>query len=573
MCHPHSISRLIPIFRWPIVLYLIFVSLQVSAMTIEVAVDRNPVNVGESFEVTFTTSDTPDGDPDFSPLQQDFEIINQSQSNQSSWINGKTSQTLLWTVQLIAKHPGTLTLPAIAFGKDSTLPLSITVTTAANTPQGNNDTDIFFKVEASPKDPYIQAQVIFTMRLYRRINITQAKLDEPSLADAVVQKLGEDSNYNSQVNGVPYVVTERKYAIFPQKSGTLNIPPLNLTAEVLEARQPRFNGFFNQQATQTRRISSEPLTLEVRPAPNTPKMTDWLPAEDVQLKQEWSGDINNLKVGEPITRTLILIAKGATVGLLPELGDNSSHPQFKSYPDQPNLKELPKIDGMYAFREEKIALIPSVSGSITLAAIEVPWFNTQTQHLEVASIPATTLQVNPGANATQTPPAPTSSLPIQQAPTVAPAITAETTRTSSNTIWPWLALFLGSGWLVTLGYLFITKQRTQTPRIPEALPEKLPNFAQQLKQSCQKNDIHTTQQILLAWGAASFNTHSLGALADLCDARLRDEILILNALLYAPNGNSTPWEGKRLLQAFNEQNITQKFQRNADDGLEPLYRV
>jgi len=63
------------------------------------------------------------------------------------------------------------------------------------------------------------------------------------LADAVIEKLTEDSNYGTKINGVDYSVTERKYAIFPQKSGTLTIKPLVLTAAVLSGGRPAFNSF------------------------------------------------------------------------------------------------------------------------------------------------------------------------------------------------------------------------------------------------------------------------------------------------------------------------------------------
>jgi hypothetical protein len=84
--------------------------------------------------------------------------------------------------------------------------------------------------------------VLYTVRLYRRVDIT-AGLSDPELGDAVIERLGDDSNYNTQINGVDYGITERKFAIFPQKSGSVTIKPLVLTAEVLDNSRPNFNGF------------------------------------------------------------------------------------------------------------------------------------------------------------------------------------------------------------------------------------------------------------------------------------------------------------------------------------------
>jgi hypothetical protein len=472
----------------------------------------------------------------------------------------------------MAKQTGSLIVPAVAFGSDKTEAMTIVVSQPSAQKDLNSHEDLLLNVEASPLNPYVQSQVLYTMRLYRKVNIAGARLDEPKLSDAVIQKLGEDSNYNTQMNGVDYVVTERKYAIFPQKSGTATIAPLTLTAEVISDANPRFNGFFNQQSTHVQKIASNAVTLDVRPAPATIQMAHWLPAEELQLKQEWSGDTANMKVGEPLTRTLIVLAKGATVGGLPELNGPSPDSQLKTYPDQPTIKEMQKPEGVYALREEKIAMIPSRVGSFTLPAIEVPWFNTHSQKMQLAKIPATTLTVlaAPQSNNTAAPTA----APLAVAPAVpAASSTPTSTQPLLSNHWLWATLFLGLGWLTTLIYLLAKRPATQTLQATDKPPQATHNAAQLLKQACQSNNPQLTKQALLQWGLADYNVHSLGELAMRCDARLRDEIQQLNQLLYAPD---TPqqWQGKRLLQAFNEQQATQKIQKGSkDDKLEPLYRL
>lgn len=200
-----------------LLLLLIFVPANVLAAQISVSFDRNPVSVNESFQIIFTANDAPDKDPDFTPLEQDFEILGQSQSSNSSWVNGQSSRTIQWTLNVMAKHSGSLIVPEVKFGDDVSQPRPILVTEATVNKAVNTDDDLFLEVEATPESPYVQSQVLFSVRLYRRVDITQAALNEPELGDAVIEKLGDDSNYNTQINGVNYLVTERKYAIFPQK--------------------------------------------------------------------------------------------------------------------------------------------------------------------------------------------------------------------------------------------------------------------------------------------------------------------------------------------------------------------
>jgi hypothetical protein len=542
----------------------------VFAAQIGVSFDRNPVSLDESFQIIFTANDTPDSDPDFSPLEQDFEILGQSQSSNSSWINGRSSKTIQWTLNVMAKHPGSLVVPAVKFGDDESQPASIMVTQAAANKAINTDDDLFLEVEANPQSPYVQSQVLYTVRLYRRVDIAQAALNEPELSDAVVEKLGDDSNYNTQINGVNYLVTERKYAIFPQKSGALTIKPLVLTAEVMASSRPNFNGFFNSQMTKTRKISSKSVTLDVKPAPATFTEKYWLAAEQLVLKEEWSGDNQQMRVGEPLTRTLTLLAKGTTVGQLPELNTGKTDAQLKTYPDQPVLREQKKPEGLIAFREEKIAIIPSKAGFYKLPAIEIPWFNSQSQKMEIAKIPETTITALEAAGTLPDMAAPVASAPVEQSQKAEEATPIITQPQQQNT-WFWVALFLGAGWLATLAYLLI-KRPVKKPAAEKSAAEiRLEDSIKHLKKACADNNATAAKDALLAWGRQKYGAASLGAVAEHSDARLRDEILHLNHILYGKAAGQ--WQGKKLFQAFVENKAREKIAVTDDGKLEPLYRL
>ncbi len=548
-----------------LLLLLSFVPGNAFAAQIGVSFDRNPVSLDESFQIIFTANETPDNDPDFSPLEQDFEILGQSQSSNSSWINGRSSKTIQWTLSVMAKHAGSLVVPSVKFGDDVSQPANIMVTQATVNKAVNNDDDLFLEVEANPQSPYVQSQVLYTVRLYRRVEIAQASLNEPELSDAVVEKLGDDSNYNTLINGVNYLVTERKYAIFPQKSGSLTIKPLVLTAEVVANTRPNFNGFFNSQMTRTRKVLSKSVTLDVKPAPATFTGKHWLSADQLVLKEEWSGDNQQMKVGEPLTRTLTLLAKGTTVGQLPELNTGKINDQLKTYPDQPVLREQKKPEGLIAFREEKIAIIPSKAGFYKLPAIEIPWFNSQSQKMEIARIPETHITALEAVGA---------ELPEPVTPAVpAPAVQAKKVEITplaqpqQQNTWLWVSIFLALGWLTTVLY-FLVKRPAKKAVAEKNEPEiRLQDSIKNLKKACADNNAVAAKDALLAWGQQS----SLGAIAELSDARLRDEILHLNRVLYGKEPGH--WQGKKLFQAFVENKARKKIAVTEDDKLEPLYRL
>ena len=537
------------------------------AAEINVSVDRNPVSLDESFQIIFTATESPDGDPDFSPLEQDFTLLSQSNNSSSSWINGRSSKKIQWTLNVMAKQSGDLVIPPVHFGNDVSQSLPILVSEGMPNKAVNTDEDLFLEVEATPKNPYIQSQVFYTLRLYTRVDISQARLNEPEAADAVIEKLGEDSSYNTPINGVNYSVTERKYAIFPQKSGKLTIKPLVLTAEVLTGGRPGFNSFFNPQMTKTKQVESKAITLDVKPVPASFTGKHWLSAEQLVLKQEWSGDVQQMKVGEPLTRTLTLIAKGTTVGQLPELNTTVTSDELKAYPDQPVLKEQKKADGMLAFKEEKIALIPSKAGDYKLPAIEIPWFNTKTQKIEIAKIPETTLTAIAAAG-TQ----PTAIAPPVASATPQKIESGQVIKSpQQSNIWLWVSVFLAAGWLITV--LFFLTKRTAIKSVIEDNDSEinLKECIKNLKKACINNDAVAAKDALLEWGRQKFNVTNLGALAGFCDARLRDEILHLNYALYGKE--ISEWQGKKLFQSFTENKAREKIAATEDKSLEPLYRL
>jgi hypothetical protein len=546
------------------------------AADITVSVDRSPIKVDESFQILFTASEAVDGEPDFSPLEQDFNLLNQSQNSRSSWVNGKANQVFQWAVTVMANDSGTLIIPKIKFGRDTSAALSIKVLPSSANKALREDDDLFLDVSVDTEKPYLQAQVIYTLKLYRRIDLAKGNLSEPELPDAVIEKLADDSNYTTQLSGVTYAVTERKYAIFPQKSGMVTIKPLILNADVI-ARNRQSSSFFNAQITQRRVVKSKAITLNVQPAPtsfNATPSTPWLAAEKIEFTQAWSGDTAQMKMGEPMTRTIRLVVYGSTVGQLPELNVNKPITDLKAYSDQPILHEEKTDMGLIASREEKIAYIPTKSGHYSLPAMQIIWFNTKTEQTEIIKLPEITL------------------IASESDTTLSPKISTVPEQTSSNTTtdttslspgdidhsadwWRYIAIFSSVGWLLTI-ILFIWKKFNLTQQRIEQKEESptdisLKNAVKELKTACMNNDATAAKIALLQWGLIQFNATNLGVIAAHSEARLRDEIIELNTVLYSQHQLS--WQGKKLFQAFSESNARVKLAATTKSHLQPLYRI
>ena len=542
------------------------------AADIQVSVDRNPVGLNQSFKLIFTANDDPDAEPDFSPLDESLEILNQQRSSNSSWVNGQSNRSEQWILNVLAKQRGELMIPAIAFGADRSKPLKIQVIDEPKTPQSQDE--VFLQVEATPEKPYVQSQVIYTLKLFRRVQITQASLGEPEIRDALVEKLGEDSTYATQINGVDYWITERKYAIFPQQSGVLTIAPLTLTAEVVNSQRPSFNGFFSRQLTETRRVSSNAISLNVLPIPSGISGDNWLSAETLSLEDSWSNQTLEIKVGEPLTRTVRLAVKGATVGQLPELVGQNPLDGIKIYPDQPLLKEDKPSDGLSALREEKIAYIPSKAGDYLLPPIDIVWFNTASGKTEHATLPAVTLHAigakDEASSVSNQPQSTEEASRSTESQTIPSAGDAK--PDTGVYVWQALSAFLALGWLFTgIGYV---RKKPPVELKPSSKSSSMDSSTSEKKlyQACLANDAQAAKRALLQWGKACFACESLTALAPCCADGLAEQILQLNRALYARQAQH--WQGQALWHAFNEQSKSGSWiVVQSADPLEPLYKL
>lgn len=543
------------------------------AAEIRVTADREEISVDESFNLVFQADESVDGDPNFAFLAQDFEILRQSQSSSIQIINGMLFRKKEWTVTLIAKDAGVFIIPPIAFGDDRSQVLALKIA-PAKVPQATEAAaPIFLEVKVDSQTAYVQSQVIYTLRLFRAQTLANASLSQPELsaADAVVERLGDDRQFETVRNGQKYLVLERRYAIFPQQSGRLTIAPIQFEGQLFGRFQ---SGNLFDRGSRLRRLRSKSITLDIQPVPQEKSYGRWLPAQDLRIYEQWpeiENETERFRAGEPVTRTLTLKAVGLTAAQLPEI--KAGLPEgFKSYPDQPELKDQKKLEGLVGIRREKMALIPTAPGTYIFPAIEIPWWNTTLERMEVARLPERHITVAPALQAEQ--PGFSSQkelVPIKTAPSE--TRTGEARQPSD--FWSWLSLVLGLGWVVTLIFWWGSRQKNTVVAKSEALEAVQPDtrkVKRQLKKACLSNDAEAAKEALLSWARLRWPTRpaSLGEISKSVQRPLSDEIGNLNAILY--RSDQEAWDaGQALWDVFEKTDAGNTAQKTRKaEGLAPM---
>jgi hypothetical protein len=491
--------------------------------------------------------------------------LSRGQTERMSVLNDSVSHTREWRLELIPKRPGRLEIPSLVWGGQRSEPLAVEVVEdPAGGQAGAGSKPIFVVSEADHTTPYVQQAFHYRVKVLYSQAPQRAVLSEPEADGATIERDGEDRAFSEIIDGRRHQVIERRFLVVPQRSGPLVIRGPRLDAVLPEPRPPGrgagndfdalfggvpFAGLSGLGGAGRRVLERAPdLALDVRPQPPGSD-SPWLPAESVEISEEWIPSPPRLQAGEPVTRVLTVTARGTTAAQLPPL-DLAVPDGAQMYPGQARTEDLPGVGAPVALKSLEVALVPTREGSLSLPEVRIPWWDTREDRERVAVVPARTLEVAPAA-------AETADASIEVlAPSTESAEDAPESRTrpaneaasrltellpgvSSGWFWPGLAGLLGLGWLATLALATRARRRDGArARADDRAPSRLLGAARRrVEQACLAGDARAARAALSAWGQVRWGGRTpmgLRALAErLGDAAAAKTLAQLDRVLYA----------------------------------------
>ena len=230
------VNHIYSIIRTALVVLLLAASMPLEA-AVQAEIDRNRITQGETVTLTILTDDPRQNlDTDFSALDQDFQVLDRRSETQLSIVNGRQTAIVRLLLTLEPKAEGKLVIPPLTFGSESTRAISMQVDPAPELEPGSQP-PVFIEVEIAPVEgPYfVHAQLGLIVRVFYQQNLTEAAISQPEPSPAAVRLL-QETPYQAERGGERYRVLERNYAVFPERSGELAIPPMQLTGRLVERR-------------------------------------------------------------------------------------------------------------------------------------------------------------------------------------------------------------------------------------------------------------------------------------------------------------------------------------------------
>lgn len=510
-------------------------------------VDRNPVSLGETLRLIIEVNGQLDTRGfDSSILNKNFEVLGTTSNSQIQIINGKQQVLSQLNIDLLPRAAGDFMIPPLEFAGDLTQPVSVTVKPASTDDVAG---DISVEMNVDDLTPYVQQSVILTVKLFFAVAIVEGNLSDPQDARVQIRRLGEDTRYTADRQGVRYQVVERRFVITPRQSGSIDFK--GVTFDGRAAIDSGVSGFSIRGKRY--RVHAEPLTLEVQPKPKF-STGEWFPASDVQISEQWPETAPTFTVGEAITRTVRIEAHGVFGEQIPELALRLPEGS-RGYADKASITTSIDKDMPVGVREQRIALVPVKAGRQVLPAVELNWWDTKADSQRVARLPERIIEVQPvpdtdsgvasGGQSDTKLSADQDSTPSEKQS----AVTNIFSPVAHADGWRWLSVILAILWLATVG-LWIGQQRThrRKTKVTSIASQAIP--LRQIQIICNRGDVREIRSALIEWARSARPDQPPAGLEDLaliCDDKtVRDALARLDVACYA---NSTEaFDGAELWQ-------------------------
>ena len=571
------------------------------AQEVEISLDRNEIARGETVTLTIRIYEQRQGmQLDLTPLTSQFDVLGTRTSSQIRSVNGAVEAWTDYIVTLFPLEEGKLIIPELDINGTTTAPIQVTVTNEGPRSNQSNE-ELYLEIETNKESVYVQEQLLFTVRLYYTINgIRNPQFTELEMEDSVIQLIGSPNQYEKLIDGERYGVYEKRYVIFPQRSGPLEVPDILFRGEVTDG-----SSNFVFRNLNTRRVTAfiEGITIDVLERPTTVQRDDfWLPVSNLTLEESWSTDINSLKVGDSVVRTVTMTADGLDGAVLPPFGPTEIE-GLNLYPDPAEIERTFVEGAIVGTRIETTSIVPIASGNVVIPEISIPWWNIDTNQLEATIIPATRLVI---ATVTGEIPAEQtvassenleellSQLPLVNQDMIDEQAEAEFIEVEAA----WLNYTIAAAFIIVMFSIYnlvITDNKREIREYLQRLKAQIAaNYSpdnnervayKQLVGACSSNDLTAIRQTLITWCDHHIDSRSVISMEDILQQSespaLHEHARNIQTALFQINDNqriTSTFDAKDLLQLISQLRksklrVQKKQQQEDQYSLPPLYKT
>jgi len=347
----------------------------------------------------------------------------------------------------------------------------------------------------------------------------------PKIPGAILMQLEARPILSTEeVDGETYAVQRHELALFVMRPGVAQIPPFTVRFE----SPPRFG-----ERPIEYRQTTPALQVEARLPPGAGDLPGLIVTREFHVDETWHPQPRKARVGDAFTRTVTLTAPDVPGMVFPPL-PLAKVEGLTVYAKPPIVQDQVERGDLTGKRTETATYVCERPGQFTLPSLVIPWWDLKGQQLMRVTLPAVTLEVEPG--------------PMQSADTTAPAAASPWEQ--------WLWWIAGAMLLLVVAMAALWHKRRALLAWERRRTRHLasePGLFAQLLDACRAGDARAAYNALLRWldarhrGPDSATIEAF--LARHPDADLRRQVELLQASIL---GQEAHWNGVALADGLRK---------------------
>lgn len=183
--------------------------------------------------------------------------------------------------------------------------------------------------------------------------------------------------------GKTYAGVQLIYNVFPYDDEDLEFPSLRIQVET-----PPEGGFKGEKKTLTTKVRE----IKVKPVPPGYDIEKWMVANGLNVTDHWSNNLQSLKVGDVLQRTIRISVDGSMAELIPPVKWDSIN-GVSIYPSRSDINNQRGKTGISASRTETMRFLLEKEGEVTFPEMVFSWYNPVNKKLYKRTLKLLTVNV------------------------------------------------------------------------------------------------------------------------------------------------------------------------------------
>ncbi|WP_346859171.1 BatD family protein [uncultured Draconibacterium sp.] len=248
--------------------------------------------------------------------------------------------------------------------------------------------DAFARVSVVPHEGVVRQAYKVTITVHsstwfaKPLQFTNLHID-----DAFIIPFTRTVSSINYINNKKYATLSFYYLVFPYSTGDIKIPELEINANI-----PPEGGYKGEPVL----IRTKQQMIKVKAVPSSKDENVWTVANNITINDNWSKNIETLKVGDVVEREIIITASGTLPSLIQPL--IIEKPEFTSiYPREPELQDKRTDKSANGVRIERYSYLFEDEVEIIIPEEQILWWNPTTESVYKRTIPEKkiTIKANP----------------------------------------------------------------------------------------------------------------------------------------------------------------------------------